>query len=29
MKLEDDAIYAGFRYSWERMTADEDVYTYP
>lgn len=29
VKLEDDAIYAGFRYSWERMTADEDVYTYP
>jgi len=29
VKLEDDAIYAGFRYSWERMTADEDVYLYP
>ena len=29
VKLEDDSIYAGFRYSWERMTEDEDVYTYP
>jgi phosphatidylserine/phosphatidylglycerophosphate/cardiolipin synthase-like enzyme len=29
VKLEDDTIYAGFRYSWERMTADEDVYRYP
>jgi hypothetical protein len=29
VKLEDDTIYAAFRYSWERMTADEDVYTYP
>lgn len=29
VKLEDDTIYAGFRYSWERMTEDEDVYVYP
>jgi phosphatidylserine/phosphatidylglycerophosphate/cardiolipin synthase-like enzyme len=29
VKLEDDTIYASFRYSWERMTQDEDVYTYP
>jgi len=29
VKLEDDTIYASFRYSWERMTADEDGYTYP
>jgi phosphatidylserine/phosphatidylglycerophosphate/cardiolipin synthase-like enzyme len=29
VKLEDNNIYAAFRYSWERMTADEDVYTYP
>lgn len=29
VKLEDDTIYTAFRYSWERMTADEDVYLYP
>jgi hypothetical protein len=29
VKLEDDTIYAAFRYSWERMTEDEDVYLYP
>lgn len=29
VKLEDDTIYASFRYSWERMTEDEDVYVSP
>lgn len=29
IKVEDGPIYQGFKDSWERMTADEDVYTYP
>ena len=29
MKIKDDTNYTSFRYSWERMTEDEDVYTYP
>lgn len=29
VKLEEYDIYTAFRYSWERMTADEDATTYP